>query len=348
MSNSNLGLNRKVIKVLVDSLSDSDSKIYKDIMSITGESSGEVDENDTLINYLTDGTEVTTLTSNAVKKVADDVFNGYNKLVTVNVPNATSIGVRSFQGCTSLNTVDFTSAKSLGNYAFKECFSLRNVTIPNVETIGTSSFQGCYGLHDIDLPECTEIGPSAFYRCDYIERINLPKVTVIPNSAFDTDTDNEKLLTEVNLPNVTSIGDRAFYRKNQLTEINLPKVETIGEYAFAECDIVRPNLPNVTSIGIRAFEDNAFIDVVILPKVTHISAAAFNDCYGLTTLILSNSTKVELDERVYSTFNGASMFANNDKYGIFVPDNLVDVYKADTNWAPAAENIKPLSQLPTE
>ena len=63
MSNSNLGLNRKVIKVLVDSLSDSDSKIYKDIMSITGEPSGEVDENDTLINYLTDGTEVTTLTS---------------------------------------------------------------------------------------------------------------------------------------------------------------------------------------------------------------------------------------------------------------------------------------------
>ena len=140
MSNSNLGLNRKVIKVLVDSLSDSDSKIYKDIMSITGEPSGEVDENDTLINYLTDGTEVTTLTSNAVKKVADDVFNGYNKLVTVNFPKATSIGVRSFQGCTSLNTVDFTNAKSLGNYAFKECSNLRNVTIPNVETIGDWGF----------------------------------------------------------------------------------------------------------------------------------------------------------------------------------------------------------------
>lgn len=265
MSNSNLGLNRKVIKVLVDSLSDSDSKIYKDIMSITGEPSGEVDENDTLINYLTDGTEVTTLTSNAVKKVADNVFNGYNKLVTVNFPKATSIGVRSFQGCTSLNTVDFTNAKSLGNYAFKECSSLRNVTIPNVETIGdwvfhkctkikvltctkvktigTSSFQGCYGLHDIDLPECTEIGSSAFYRCDYIERINLPKVTVIPNSAFDTDTDNEKLLTEVNLHNVVSIGDRAFYGKNQLLKVILEckTVVQLGTDVFHETALYSSN-----------------------------------------------------------------------------------------------------------
>ena len=55
---------------------------------------------------------------------------------------------------------------------------------------------------------------------------------------------------------------------------------------------------------------------------------------------------------VHDDFMGNSVWwtfsTNNDKYGIFVPDNLVDVYKADTNWAPAAENIKPLSQLPTE
>ena len=193
MSNSNLGLNRKVIKVLVDSLSDSDSKIYKDIMSITGESSGEVDENDTLINYLTDGTEVTTLTSNAVKKVADDVFNGYNKLVTVNVPNATSIGVRSFQGCTSLNTVDFTNAKSLGNYAFNGCSNLRNVTIPNVETIGANAFQSCSSLTSIDLPNVTSIGDEAFSACTS--------------------------LTSINLPNVTSIGDYAFYVCNKLSTV---------------------------------------------------------------------------------------------------------------------------------
>ena len=227
MSNSNLGLNRKVIKVLVDSLSDSDSKIYKDIMSITGESSGEVDENDTLINYLTDGTEVTTLTSNAVKKVADNVFNGYNELVTVNFPKATSIGVRSFQGCTSLNTVDFTSAKSLGNYAFKECSSLRNVTIPNVETI--------------------------------------------------------------------------------------------GEYAFADCKSLRS---------------------IVLPKVTFIGDRAFTGCYLLNKLILSGSTIVELANDYGIVFNALP--------DIFVPDNLVDLYKNDTIWGDVATRIKPLSQLPTE
>ena len=149
MSNSNLGLNRKVIKVLVDSLSDSDSKIYKDIMSITGEPSGEVDENDTLINYLTDGTEVTTLTSNAVKKVADDVFNGYNKLVTVNFPKATSIGDSAFESCTSLTSIDLPNVTSIGNSAFYSCTSLTSIDLPNVTSIGSYVFNSCNNLSTV-------------------------------------------------------------------------------------------------------------------------------------------------------------------------------------------------------
>lgn len=135
MSNSNLGLNRKVIKVLVDSLSDSDSKIYKDIMSITGEPSGEVDENDTLINYLTDGTEVTTLTSNAVKKVADDVFNGYNKLVTVNFPNAKSLGNNAFYECSNLTSIDLPNVTSIGSYVFNSCNNLSTVIMSTNQII---------------------------------------------------------------------------------------------------------------------------------------------------------------------------------------------------------------------
>ena len=171
MSNSNLGLNRKVIKVLVDSLSDSDSKIYKDIMSITGEPSGEVDENDTLINYLTDGTEVTTLTSNAVKKVADDVFNDYNKLVTVNFPNAKSLGNNAFYDCTSLTSIDLPNVTSIGGYAFVGCTKLTSINLPNVTSIGDQVFNDCTSLTSIDLPNVTSIGYGVFYQCTKLTKI---------------------------------------------------------------------------------------------------------------------------------------------------------------------------------
>ena len=243
MSNSNLGLNRKVIKVLVDSLSDSDSKIYKDIMSITGEPSGEVDENDTLINYLTDGTEVTTLTSNAVKKVADDVFNGYNKLVTVNFPKATSIGDSAFESCTSLTSID----------------------LPNVTSIGDGAFYSCSNLTSIDLPNVTSIGVGVFYNCTSLTSIDLPNVTSIGTDVFKNCTS----LTSIDLPNVTSIGNSAFYSCTSLTSIDLPNVTSIGSYVFNSCNNLSTVIMSTNQI-ITLEDKSVFNDTPISNKTGYI------------------------------------------------------------------------------
>ena len=215
MSNSNLGLNRKVIKVLVDSLSDSDSKIYKDIMSITGEPSGEVDENDTLINYLTDGTEVTTLTSNAVKKVADDVFNGYNKLVTVNFPKATSIGDSAFESCTSLTSIDLPNVTSIGDGAFYSCSNLTSIDLPNVTSIGTDVFKNCTSLTSIDLPNVTSIGNSAFYSCTSLTSIDLPNVTSIGSYVFNSCNNLSTVIMSTN--QIITLEDKSVFNDTPIS-----------------------------------------------------------------------------------------------------------------------------------
>ena len=82
--------------------------------------------------------------------------------------------------------------------------------------------------------------------------------------------------------------------------------------------------------------------------MTFIGTQAFSSCYAMSKIILAGSTKVELGEMANSVFGSANVTGGTMSAGIFVPDNLVDAYKSDTNWAPAAGNIKPLSQLPTE
>ena len=82
--------------------------------------------------------------------------------------------------------------------------------------------------------------------------------------------------------------------------------------------------------------------------MTFIGTQAFSSCHSIDKIILAGSTKVELGEMTNSVFNASAVCSAGTITGIFVPDNLVDTYKSDTNWAPAAGNIKPLSQLPTE
>ena len=82
--------------------------------------------------------------------------------------------------------------------------------------------------------------------------------------------------------------------------------------------------------------------------MTFIDDDAFYQCFCIGKIILAGSTKVELGETANSVFNYSPVLGGTMSAGIFVPDNLVDIYKSDTNWAPAAGNIKPLSQLPTE
>ena len=83
----------------------------------------------------------------------------------------------------------------------------------------------------------------------------------------------------------------------------------------------------------------------------------FQECYSLKTVILRNTEKV-------ATAENSSLFAScyhilgtvNETYNpeglkdgyIYVPDALVDSYKTATNWSTYADQIKPLSELPTE
>ena len=134
---------------------------------------------------------------------------------------------------------------------------------------------------------------------------------------------NYTALTSINLPAATSIGQYAFYGCTGLTDVNLPAATTIGQYAFSGCS----NLECVDLSGSA--------------KPT-INTYAFNGCSKLNAVIIRSDT--------VATLSGTNAISGTliamGLGGIYVPDDLVDTYKAATNWATYAANIYPISAYP--
>lgn len=140
-------------------------------------------------------------------------------------------------------------------------------------------------------------------------------LTVLRNNVFQ----DFAALKTVDFPNVKTVGQNAFRYCSALTEISLPAAEELGSQAFMYGGLVKGVFPSLTKIGESVFQG--------VPT--------------LSALVLSGKTVCEL--------NGTRAFYNSGiEKGtgyIYVPDDLVDSYKAANNWSTYAAQIRPLSEL---
>jgi hypothetical protein len=95
----------------------------------------------------------------------------------------------------------------------------------------------------------------------------------------------------------------------------------------------------ITFIGVNAFYDCSSLATVDLPEATSIGDSAFSSCSSLTTVILRNTEQVV-------TLSNKNAFSGAENAIFYVPDSLVDSYKAANNWSTYADRIKGLSELP--
>lgn len=158
------------------------------------------------------------------------------------------------------------------------------------------------------------------------------KVTLINTYSFYKCSNLRKL----DLPNVTRIGNRAMYYDNKLTEINVPNLKTLDAEVFQYCSGLTGagNFPSLETIGNAAF-DGVKLTSICLPRVKTIGQNVFRNAYTIQTYIIGieNETVCTLSQ------NSISSTAT-----IYVPDALVDAYKAATNWSSHASYIKPYSE----
>ena len=172
---------------------------------------------------------------NSASFVASSMFMSNKKIKTVNLPYATSVGVRAFRMCTSLSQVNLPMCDYIGFDAFWGCWSLSQFSLPVCTYISDSAFGSCRSLTQVDLPMCSYIGNKAFAGCHSITQISLPVCTYIGAQAFNGCSS----ITQISLPVCSYIGEDAF------NGCSLLSIITIG---YSDMCVVGSNTFNATPI----------------------------------------------------------------------------------------------------
>lgn len=201
---------------------------------------------------------------------------------------------------------------------------------------------------------------------DYLTQLQNDKATLVDNlttkgvTASDDETFTELVPKVLDISSggdvVITDASYLFYngaRTDYLEAIlDACKNVTNCAYMFYNCteltslDLSNFNTANVTTMFnmfnlCRSLEkiDLSNFDV---SKVTNMRSMFYN-CNSLSKVIIDNQTVFDLKSNVFleTPINEGTGF-------IYVPDNMVETYKSATNWSTYADQIKGMSELPTE
>ncbi|MFR9633725.1 MAG: leucine-rich repeat protein [Rikenellaceae bacterium] len=250
-------------------------------------------------------------------------FYDCNSLVSVSLPQATSLGQRAFYCCGALTSVYLPEVTTVGSSAFTFCSTLTSVSLPKAKEIEDSTFWGCEKLTYVYAPSATSLGYMLFYACEQLNNFTIAstvteigagvfslckKLTNLYNKSssfilrdnilFDAAqtsviSSSASVSGHIDLPNsVTTIKELALsYLLSNDFSISGASVKEVERSAFGYSYCTSADFPNVTTIGSGAFVSCKFTSVDF-PLVTAIESSTFYGCTYLTTVNLPAVTSV--------------------------------------------------------
>ena len=149
--------------------------------------------------------------------------------------------------------------------------------------------------------------------------------------------------TTIRNDRITYLGLEVFRNYDSLAIADFPNVTSTGVNVFYACyGLSTVNLPSLISISSNMFAYSSLLKRLDFPSVESISGGAFSGCARLVTVILRKADAVCTLENV-NAFNNTPI-AKGTGF-VYVPDDLVEQYKAATNWSTYANQIKPIGEL---
>lgn len=236
MSNSNLGLNRKISSVMSKNLTDTESDIYKQISEIASEYTVEEDPiREYVITKIETGIED-----------RDDIL----QLTSFIDDTITAIPDKLFEDCVNLSEITIPSVQKMGTSCFRNCSGLTELYLPGVtKQIGLGSFEDCVNLKKVILPNFNlieeEIDPDILLPRD--QALNGRTWNVFTNaeyltSAFLRCNNIETLI--IGTTTITILLDLTYNRKLKI--LCLPKLEYIKRKSMTNLDVEYLILPGET------------------------------------------------------------------------------------------------------
>ncbi len=274
-----------------------------------------------------------------ITSIPDYAFRDCAALETLSVPSTlTSIGQYAFSGCAVLTGIDLPSGlKTIGNYAFQKCTALASVDFPaSLTSIGNYAYFGCTALTSVTIGSGISLASYAFSGCTALETISVQGSSSVGSNAFSNCTG----LTSAVLSAGVTLGQSVFSGCSSLASVVLPEdLTTIPAYCFQNCiklsTITWPTA--ITTIGDYAFAGCRFADsdftLQLPPSVTTIRGNAFGNLHHL---ILPSASPISISANSFIV----------DYTFLYVPANMVDMYKVRTNWSIYAERIRSIADYP--
>lgn len=283
-------------------------------------------------------------------------FSGCTSLETIRLPegmtkifNGTNnySGVGGFWGCTSLRSVgNIGVLQEVGAFAFARCTSLEidDLALPNLTTLDTNAFDGVKIKKVSDLGGITSLpgvssSSQTFGDKSVLEEIVIPaSITKIPAYTLYRYTALKSLA--VNWGGITQIDTSAFTGVSCMPKsLTLPNLTgTLGNGAIRETNIEEIlELGSITTFDSYAAYKCLLLNKVELPEtITAINQQAFAYCKALKVVVCKAVTPPVIHTQAFMVASAIE--------AIYVPDASVDAYKAATNWATYAAQIKPMSE----
>lgn len=188
-------------------------------------------QNEAIVGCISSQRVVFNETTESYELASDDVAEKLSLLTdtmsvnTLNLPsNLFAIANNVFEGYSKLGTVNFagTNIKEIGSYAFKDCKSLSKFEVPEgVKMIMEGTFEGCTALGQVTLSSNTEvIGDDAFKNCSALSNITFyDGIEKLGRNVFENTA-----LERVEFPeSIQHIGYGTFKNAKNLKGVVLPK-----------------------------------------------------------------------------------------------------------------------------
>lgn len=295
------------------------------------------------------------------------IANGIGDSVGITTAQAknTNVGMM-FKSNTSITSFDEFSAfqQTLQNDAFFGCTNLQSIDLSQATYINDRAFKDCTNLvMDINCPNLIQIGKEAFRNSGVKNVLNLGSIRRMEDTFYGCNID-----TAIIPESVTEyLGP---FRGGSITKLTINEENLISLRWGLPLDAIGKdvvNLKNVTaSIGGAMF--NGGCTQVYLPKATstswttwfftldknapfHAQLVYFRDLSAIADgqsmfrqctiqcVVINNTTVIPIQDR--------PQFDINNVNALYVPDEVVDSYKADEAWGAFGDKIKPISELPT-
>lgn len=337
----------------------------------------EIVSDEVQARMLIDGT-ISMYSDSYIYSLPKYAFANCGELLSVSLPNVSTIESNCFMQCSKLSQFDFTGVCSVGQNAFQSCAfvsvdlksaecvwedgclknndKLKFVSWPVSSPTATRFFYGCYALRSVYMPFANRFGQSVFAQCHNLrlEECVFSDITALNSYALYS----VYYLSSANFPSTSFIGSQAFGYCLGLLSAKFSIATYVGTSAFFYClRLESLDIPAATQIYSWAFATCRKLKEVSAPEVQKVSDRAFISCCGLEMLSFPKASWF-CQSAIYSCYRfralliGGSSVASgsNSMFGylspvfsIYVPDSLVTNYKAANYWSNYASNIVGIS-----